>query len=575
MNVVQDNISNHSAGLVGPARRFTAWTVVGLGLVVSLALYLRFSGIEQREPWLDENCTFFLMDEFPSWGAVGRRWPNEVAHLPYVGLLKLWSFATGASMWHLRAWSALAGTATVLVVAGLAAALAGRRAAFVAALLLAVHPLHIHYSQEARVYATWMLAIACCMVALLRAARSGRAGWWIAYAALALMTVLVHYHTLFWLPVTISAVVISTSRREFLRRWFITHLALLPGLAAIVWCLVVPLGGSGPRWWLLSEWNDDHPARVLARSLWAMLPSGGYPNYLGALTFVEHKSGDVLGAPAAIFVRWAPCVVGLVVVVWSFFARAARHQEKPGDHDRSENLEDRERRALLWLVGLGVGYLLAIWVYSYFVDPAYVVARYDLAALPALTLALGIAVSGLFDRLGMGRSAGQVLGIIATGVLCLCSLATVHVARLAPVSSDMTIRAQRIAATVGPSDLVISLNGYRWFMDYAWKKEGIQAEIRSFPPWHDGQLCWDNPEAELRDPGRIASGVAETIGAMQAAIKSDRRVWLLGQPDLDSLRWEVDRRLFEALGAEGLGVSQVDEWVGLARIKREVEAETP
>lgn len=546
------------------------WFSVALIAIVGLAAFLRFSGLDRREPWLDENCTFFLIDEFADWGAVGERWNHEVAHLPYVFLLKGWSLVVGDTMWHLRAWSALVGTATVLAVAGLAAAIAGRRAALIAALLLAVHPLHIHYSQEARVYATWMFVMTGTLYALYRAGLGNSPSWWTAYAVSALLAVLVHYYSLFWMPLAVCAVFVATARREFVRKWLFVHVVMSPVLAAIVWWLVIPLGGSGPRWWLVAVWSDRHPAQLIAQSIWAMLPAGGYPDYLGALSFAHHETEVVLGTLMAMLMRWVPALVTLLVFLGSLCMRTRRVSEVVQVSDCSMRGIGAGRRGIVWLILHSLGFLAAIWIYSYVVDPAYVVARYDLAVLPAFIAAIALGIDRLIDQGRLARNfAGNGVGAAATGLLVLCSILVVHTARAAPAPSEMTLRARHIAAVVAPNDLVISLGGFRWFVDYAWKAEGIRAELRSFPEWHDGQLCWDNPEAELRDPQRIHTEVERTVAGIREAIAIGRRVFVLAHGEPEGPRWEVDRQLFAALHASGLTVNPIDEWAGLGEVSVE------
>ena len=61
---------------------------------------------------------------------------------------------------------------------GIGSELAGRRAAIVTAALVAVNPLFVWYSQEARAYAFFVLFAALAMLCMLRADRSRRrAGW--------------------------------------------------------------------------------------------------------------------------------------------------------------------------------------------------------------------------------------------------------------------------------------------------------------------------------------------------------------------------------------------------------------
>ena len=67
----------------------------------------------------------------------------------YTGVLSLWSRSAGASEGALRRPSALAGVATVAIVAGVAALLAGPWAAGAAGLLAALSPIHVLASREA------------------------------------------------------------------------------------------------------------------------------------------------------------------------------------------------------------------------------------------------------------------------------------------------------------------------------------------------------------------------------------------------------------------------------------------
>lgn len=565
------------------ARSGGAVLLVLLGIMVG-ATCLRFAGLDRREAWLDENCTFFLVDQFPEWGAVGARWRSEVAHLPYMLLLTGWSAVFGDSMWTLRAWSALVGTVTVATVAVVAAGLAGRRAGVVAALLLAVHPLHIYYSQEARVYATWVLAIAGCLYALFRAARNGRTTSWVLFAFLSVFTVLVHYHTLFWLPFTFLAALIAEVPRNFLKRWLVVMGLLAPVLAGIVWLLVIPLGGSGPRWWLVSLWSDQHPFFLVARSLWVMLPSGTYPNYLGPLTFAAQESDTVLGALATRLVRWTPIGILGGAILANRLIPPRRGASGVAD-GAALTVPADPRKAVLWLVGQSIGYLLAIWTYSWVVDPAYVVARYDLAALPAVVMVMALLMDGLFElQIGTPRvpdtnhverplCRGRRAGVVAIGLLCLCSLLTIYVARSAPVRQDMRTRVQRIASAVGPGDLVLTLGGYRWFIEYEWKQAGLAADMRSFPPWHDGQLCWDNPQAELADPERLEMAVDRSMKLIRSAQKGGRRIFLLVHGEAEGPRWEIDRLLFAALSPAEFDILPVDEWSGLVEIRAILSSE--
>ena len=85
---------------------------------------------------------------------------SESAPPLYYALAWVWTQLTGTGEFGLRSLSALAGVATVPVAYLLGAELRGRRAGIVAAALVAVNPMLLWYSQEARGYALFALLCA-------------------------------------------------------------------------------------------------------------------------------------------------------------------------------------------------------------------------------------------------------------------------------------------------------------------------------------------------------------------------------------------------------------------------------
>lgn len=80
------------------------------------------------------------------------------------------------SAMRLPAW--LAAMASVFCVAGLGAVLGWRRAGWVAAALLVLHPGFVRYAAEARGYAFLLVLVPVLVMALVRAGQTGRWRWW-------------------------------------------------------------------------------------------------------------------------------------------------------------------------------------------------------------------------------------------------------------------------------------------------------------------------------------------------------------------------------------------------------------
>ena len=163
--------------------------------VSALGLVVRLHGIADKGIWLDEGWSW--------WAAklsIGDmvEWTGTDKHPPlYYAVLHYWIVAFGDSESMLRAPSVIAGalTITLLMVAVvlakeyLIAALSG--------VLLALHPMHVTYSQEARMYPLLgLLAVASSAAAALLARRPTllRA---ITFAALASAMAYTHYSAFF------------------------------------------------------------------------------------------------------------------------------------------------------------------------------------------------------------------------------------------------------------------------------------------------------------------------------------------------------------------------------------------
>jgi len=182
-------------------RAATPW--LALGAILLLAAALRFATLRTQSIWFDEAATWDLVRR--PFGEMLRRIPDGESNPPlFYALEWVWVRVLGPGELGLRSLSALAGLATVPVAYGIARqaasgarTAAATRAGLAAAALVAVNPLLVWFSQEARSYALATLLSALALLLMQRALADRRdrllAGWALA-AALALAT---HYFTAF------------------------------------------------------------------------------------------------------------------------------------------------------------------------------------------------------------------------------------------------------------------------------------------------------------------------------------------------------------------------------------------
>jgi mannosyltransferase len=174
----------------------TPW--LALASIVLLAAVLRFATLRTQSIWFDEAATWDLVRR--PFGEMLRRVPDGESNPPLFYVLEWgWTRVFGDGEAGLRSLPALAGLLTVpvayVIARRAAAGVAG--VGLAAAALVAVNPLLVWFSQEARSYALATLLSAVALLFTLHALddRRGRllAGWALA-AALALAT---HYFAAF------------------------------------------------------------------------------------------------------------------------------------------------------------------------------------------------------------------------------------------------------------------------------------------------------------------------------------------------------------------------------------------
>ncbi|EPJ96525.1 MULTISPECIES: glycosyltransferase family 39 protein [Pseudomonas] len=136
-----------------------------LATVVLLALCVRFYEITIPTIWFDEAFSVLLARHEPwqIWSITARD-----VHPPlYYFFLHYWMVVFGDGVLAVRSLSAVADVGTVLLGIKLMSLVATRRATWIAALLLALLPISVRYSQEARMYTLlsfWLMGATVALV---------------------------------------------------------------------------------------------------------------------------------------------------------------------------------------------------------------------------------------------------------------------------------------------------------------------------------------------------------------------------------------------------------------------------
>jgi uncharacterized membrane protein len=352
------------------------WVVAGLA---ALAALLRFATLGVQSYHHDEIVTAsrVLRDGFGH--AMDAVWFSESTPPVYYAIAWVWTQLVGTGEFGLRAVSAAAGVATVPVAYLIGVELRGRRAGLWAAALVAVNPMMLWYSQEARAYALVALFGALSALYWLRAERSGARRdfiLWGVWSGLALGT---HYFVAF--PIAAEALMLLRRRGR----------ASLGGIGIVAACslALAPLA--------IHQMSVGHADWIGSFTL-------GHRLWETAATFVTGETGDIIARPERPWLAFVPLALSLAALAL-LLRRAA----------------GRERRAaarplLLFAAAIGIPVALALVAAS----KDFVLARNLIPALVPLLAAIAIAISSPASR-RLGAAVGALLVAYSLGFCVLAS----------------------------------------------------------------------------------------------------------------------------------------------------------
>jgi 4-amino-4-deoxy-L-arabinose transferase-like glycosyltransferase len=343
------------------------WIVAGL---VVLGAGLRFATLGVQSYHHDEVVTASRVLRVGFGHAMDAVGFSESAPPLYYALAWIWTQVTGTGPWGLRSLSAVAGVATIPVAYLIGRELRGRRTGLLAAALVAVNPMLIWYSQEARSYALLTFFCALSLLYCVRAVRVDKERdrrnlvLWGVFSALALAT---HYFAVFPLAVEVLLLLRRRGRATFAGLWIIALTAVL--LAP----LVVHQMSYGH-----AEWIGRF---TLGHRVWET-----------AATFFIGETGDIIGGPERPALAYVPLLLALAA-----FALLVL---------RGSRGEKRAAAVPLAVGALTIGMPLLLAIAS--VSKDFVIARNLLPALVPLLLVVAI---------GLTAKRVRPLGTVLAGLL--------------------------------------------------------------------------------------------------------------------------------------------------------------
>lgn len=282
------------------------WFYLGILFIVLLAFGLRLYAIDRQDIWGDEAFSIWLSSQpLPQVVAGGAD-----THPPlYPFLLYLWLRPVGSSPLAVRFLSTVIGTLTVPVVYLLGRRAFGLATGGLAALLVAVSPVLIYYSQETRMYGLVTLLTAASVYGTMRAFQTPPSiGVWSVYLLTTLGAAYTHYYGFFVIlaeNLVIIPFLLCRRRGPDLRRWLAVQGTI--ALAYLPWIAVQKGFLSGKASARFEEWSLDTGLRIAGQTL---------------TTF---SAGLAVPSAAA----WVIALPFLIAVVAGLLALSRRRQPEP------------------------------------------------------------------------------------------------------------------------------------------------------------------------------------------------------------------------------------------------------
>jgi len=369
--------------------------------IVTVALLLRVFRIGDQELWFDEAFSFH-MATIPTglWEAL--RIENSPP-LHYL-FLRAWAWVAGTSEVALRLPSAAFGALGVALTIAAGRRLFNWRVGLWAGAVMAVSPIHIYYSQEARSYTTVICLLLLTYLLLLRALDHSSPGRWTATGLAGLAAIYTHYWAILGLLPSVLLLRVWPSPYP-MRDRLLGYAAAASLIAAcvvpwVIWSFVLishPFS-VGPS--MVRVWEQIPPALAIPKSLELFgigHQADTYPNVVKVYPSLQFPTS----------LRLVGIGLFVLLAVWTIVPWGDRRLEIP---------DIGRRKTLLWSwLAIAVG---GMWIVSMF-RPTSMVGRHDLVALPAFMLLVGFALAKLQALPG---KASLLASVAALGIFVVVGL---------------------------------------------------------------------------------------------------------------------------------------------------------
>ena len=400
---------------------------MALVLILACAALLRFYALSAESLWFDEAYSVWVARHGVGWHIALST--QRISPPLYYLCLHFWLWL-GTSEFVARSLSVMFGLGSIVAAYGLAKQLFDARVGLLSALLLAISPLHIWYSQEARMYILVAALGICSAYFMLLALRDGRLWQWSGYVLSTALVMNAHYFAVFLVPFQNAYVLYLILRRhvgrDLCRRWLLSQAII--GLLSVIG-LAGMFSSESTYWWgLLDTW---HGAPTITDLLGLMFSFSLGTTVRGPLIYWS-----------GLFI-FGSCVLGSLLTF------------------RRGRLSLSVDRGLLFLMLYLVVPLGTIFLLSQF--RSFWVLRYIFPFLPPYCIIVARGISRISRSAHGGtRKPGRVLAVLMLGAIVLISLWPVANIYRYEQKENWRAVVEHVTAEEQPGDLIFMVDEDIW-----------------------------------------------------------------------------------------------------------------
>lgn len=221
-------------------------TYLPLILIIFFGFLLRLYRLAAYDLWYDESLSYSLAKLFPVFSTFATLEPHPPL---YYGTLSLWMGFFGEGEFALRFLSVVCGITAIFLAYKLCGLCGDNRIALGGAIILAISPIHIWFSQEVRAYAFLTALLLAKVFFFLRAVTDSRKSSWVCFLLFSLFATYTNYFT--WMMVFPEmAILLFRKHRYTVKKWTFCYVIAIAAFLPVMPKLLKDITGVHSSFWI-------------------------------------------------------------------------------------------------------------------------------------------------------------------------------------------------------------------------------------------------------------------------------------------------------------------------------------